>query len=153
MRLKHALATVTMAIAAIGGGAIPLAGTAAADPPKTLQLVEHYTFDVSMTTFQKARTDKTDKDVLDWSSDGCSKSPDKPRGYNFLPSCQRHDFGYRNYKRQGAFNSSTKKSIDDNFHKDLYKYCDQFEGGSAWKGVECRRIADVYYEAVKKVGS
>jgi len=53
---------------------------------------------------------------LTWSSNGCNYSPDNPRGYPFLQACQRHDFGYRNYKNQKRFTSANRKKIDDKFH-------------------------------------
>lgn len=108
-------------------------------------------FKASMGTFQKARKSKNPS-KCNWSSDGCSFSPDKPRGYDFKPSCQRHDFGYRNTKKQKRFTKAMKKRVDDNFKKDLYKYCSKFSGLSSWKGVECRRIADTYVAAVRKFG-
>jgi hypothetical protein len=143
---------VMLTAAAVLGAAVTVTGTAAADPPRPLRLVEHYAFNVSMGTFQKARKAKKYRHILDWSSDGCSNSPDRPSGFNFLPSCQRHDFGYRNYKRLGLFNESIRKEIDDNLKKDLYKYCSRFSGWSSWKGVACRRIADTYYIAVRSGG-
>lgn len=45
-----------------------------------------------------------------------------------------------------------KKRIDDNFKNDLYKYCSQFSGLQSYKGVECRRIADIYVAFVRKYG-
>ena len=45
-----------------------------------------------------------------------------------------------------------KKRVDDNFKKDLYKYCSGFSGIWSYKGVECRRIADLYVAAVRKFG-
>jgi hypothetical protein len=45
-----------------------------------------------------------------------------------------------------------KKRIDDNFKKDLYNYCAQFSGIWSYKGVECRRIADIYVAFVRKLG-
>ncbi|MCJ1259230.1 hypothetical protein MMC24_007066 [Lignoscripta atroalba] len=90
---------------------------------------------------------------LIWDDDGCSSSPDRPDGYNFLPSCQRHDFGYRNYKAQARFSEPNRQIIDDNFKRDLYNECSRYSGLSSWKGVECRRIADVYYTAVRTFGS
>lgn len=108
-------------------------------------------FKASIGSFEEARK-ANNPSKCNWSSDNCSKSPDKPDGYNFIPSCQRHDFGYRNTKAQKRFTSAMKKQIDDNFKKDLYKYCSQFSGWSSWKGVECRRLADIYYAAVRKFG-
>jgi hypothetical protein len=108
-------------------------------------------FNVSIDTFLKARNAK-DPSKCDWSSNNCSFSPDKPAGYNFIASCQRHDFGYRNTKSQGRFTQAMKKRIDDKFKQDLYKYCAQFSGWSSWKGVECRRYADIYVAFVRKLG-
>lgn len=101
-----------------------------------------------MSAFQTARAAKSPA-YLDWTSDGCSDSPDKPLGYNFLPSCQRHDFGYRNYKAQARFTEPNRKIIDDNFLKDLDNECSKY---SDLKRAECRGLADVYYDAVRKFG-
>ncbi|KAK3177386.1 hypothetical protein K4F52_009824 [Lecanicillium sp. MT-2017a] len=108
-------------------------------------------FKVSMKTFQKARKSKNPSKCV-WKNDGCSWSPDKPSGFNFLPSCQRHDFGYRNTKKQKRFTKAMKKKVDNQFKKDLYKYCSQFSGIWSYKGVQCRRTADVYVAAVRKFG-
>ncbi|RMZ87775.1 hypothetical protein DV736_g5004, partial [Chaetothyriales sp. CBS 134916] len=104
-------------------------------------------FSISIGTFE-ARRNAEDPPELDWSSDGCSDSPDNPLGFNFLPSCHRHDFGYRNYKAQGRFTSSNKARIDSNFKNDLDNQCatESFED-------TCLALAQVYYEAVKEFGS
>jgi Prokaryotic phospholipase A2 len=67
-----------------------------------------------LSSFVQTRNAEPDNGQLDWTSDGCSDSPDKPLGFNFVPGCYRHDFGYRNYKKQGRFNETTRKTIDDN---------------------------------------
>lgn len=108
-------------------------------------------FTVSIGTFETARNSKNPSQC-NWSSDNCSWSPDKPDGFNFIPSCHRHDFGYRNTKDQKRFTAAMKTRIDDNFKKDLYKYCSQFSGIWSYKGVECRRIADIYVAFVRKFG-
>ncbi|KFX88789.1 hypothetical protein V495_05155 [Pseudogymnoascus sp. VKM F-4514 (FW-929)] len=113
--------------------------------------VDKLTFKVSIGSFEKARKAKNPS-KCNWKSDNCSWSPDKPDGYNFIPSCHRHDFGYRNTKAQKRFTKAMKKKIDDNFKKDLYHYCAQFSGWSSWKGVECRRLADIYVAFVRKYG-
>ena len=86
---------------------------------------------------------------LDWSSDNCSDSPDNPLGFNFVPSCQRHDFGYRNYKKQSRFTAAAKAKIDSNFKKDLDNQCTKY---NAVEEAACKGIAEVYYEAVKEFG-
>lgn len=108
-------------------------------------------FKVSLSSFEKARKSKNPS-KCNWHSDNCSWSPDKPDGFNFIPSCHRHDFGYRNTKAQKRFTKAMKKKVDDNFKKDLYHYCAQFSGIWSYKGVECRRIADVYVYFVRKHG-
>ena len=74
-------------------------------------------FGISLPAFLDRRAAR-DPPTLDWSSDGCSSSPDNPLGFHFTPGCNRHDFGYRNYKAQGRFTSSNKKRIDDNFRSE-----------------------------------
>jgi hypothetical protein len=76
---------------------------------------------------------------LDYSSD--------PLGFNYLPACHRHDFGYQNYRIQGRFTKCAKALIDENFKKDLDYQCSFEEFESA-----CRDLAEVYYEAMKEFG-
>ncbi|KAK9441323.1 p15-like protein [Metarhizium brunneum] len=95
----------------------------------------------------EARRNAKNPPSLDWSSDGCTSSPDNPFGFPFLPACHRHDFGYQNYRIQKRFTKAAKAKIDSNFKSDLYSQC---QGESA-KGA-CDRLADVYYEAVKEFG-
>jgi hypothetical protein len=96
---------------------------------------------------------------LDWSSDLCSAPTTEPQrsqplGFDFRGPCERHDFGYRNYKKQGRFTETNRKRIDDNFHNDLYTYvCADYTGLSSASGVLCRRIADIYYNAVRACGA
>jgi Prokaryotic phospholipase A2 len=131
----------------------PDTGEVEPDSTKPLALIRHYTFQVSMPVFQKARRARVHGNILDWSSDGCSHVPSNPLGFDFLPSCERHDFGSRNYKRQKACNEHIRKEIDDNFKKDMYNYCNRFSGLESWKGVACRRVADTYYDAVRVLGN
>ncbi|NYI03283.1 phospholipase [Allostreptomyces psammosilenae] len=81
---------------------------------------------------------------LDWSSDGCSSSPDEPFGYDFLDACYRHDFGYRNYKLQERFTETNRASIDNVFLEDLTTIC----AGDAL----CQTTAMIYYLAVRVAG-
>jgi len=143
--LRRAIrATVTAAVVA---GTI-VAGTATAsaalDPTQLRQVTDQYLFSTSLNSFQTLRAQQPYRDQLDWSSDGCSDSPDNPFGFNFVKACYRHDFGYRNYKKQSRFNETTRLSIDNNFKKDLYEIC-----AGNWA---CDRTADVYYAAVRQFG-
>ncbi|SHF34672.1 phospholipase [Streptoalloteichus hindustanus] len=117
---------------------------AALTPAKLRSVTDEYLFSKSLSQFHSLRAKRPHSKQLDWSSDGCSKSPDAPLGYDFLPACQRHDFGYRNYKKQSRFTKDNRKRIDDNFRADMYSICDD-----SWT---CKRTADIYYHAVRKFG-
>ncbi|CAG8492343.1 9526_t:CDS:1 [Paraglomus brasilianum] len=105
-------------------------------------------FDFSIQDFLNAKA--ANSPDFDFTDDGCSDAPDHPDGFNFLPGCQRHDFGYRNYKKQGRFTEDNRGKIDNNLKKDLYNECAQY---SELKSVECRRIADIYFNAVRTFGN
>ena len=107
-------------------------------------VTDDYVFTKTVSQFTTLRAQQPYADQLDWSSDGCSYSPDNPFGFKFLPTCHRHDFGYRNYKRQGRFSEANRLRIDNNFKSDMYKQC-----GSNWT---CKRTADLYYAAVREFG-
>ena len=89
--------------------------------------------------------------MSDRSDDGCSCSPDELGDFDFLPSCKRHDFGYRNSKDQGRF-AQLKDKIDDKLKRDMYDVCDKFSGLESYRGVVCRRIADAYHIGVQQFG-
>ncbi len=114
----------------------------AADIPA---VTDDYLFSKSLSQFKTIRTQAPYSGQLDWSSDGCSYSPDNPFGFKFLPACHRHDFGYRNYKRQSRFTETTRLRIDNKFKSDMYYQCD-----GNWA---CKRTADVYYKAVREFGA
>lgn len=104
-------------------------------------------FDDTMAEFQSARNSQNPSG-LDWISDNCSNSPDNPLGFQFTPSCQRHDFGYRNYKKQKRFTGANKAEIDLNFKDDLYDECAKYGDDQD----TCEDTADVYYDAVRLFG-
>nr|WP_243866775.1 phospholipase [Actinophytocola oryzae] len=119
--------------------------SAALDPAQLRQVTDQYSFSTALNTFQTIRAQQPYADQLDWGSDGCSSSPDNPFGFNFVKACYRHDFGYRNFKRQARFNETTRLSIDNHFKSDLYEIC-----AGNWA---CNRVADVYYAAVRQFGN
>ncbi|MFF4602205.1 phospholipase [Streptomyces sp. NPDC001339] len=105
----------------------------------------------SMSAFQHSRKIREwENKGIDWSSDGCSWAPDKPSGFNFLPACQRHDFGYRNFKKQHIFNQKYKKRIDLRFAQDMFDVCNKYSGA---RKTLCESFAVTYYKAVSKAGS
>ncbi|KAF2092890.1 hypothetical protein NA57DRAFT_61994 [Rhizodiscina lignyota] len=111
-------------------------------------LADDYIFTLTLDEFEAKRA-ATDPPCFDWSSDNCSDSPDNPLGFPFSPACQRHDFGYRNYKAEGRFTEDNRKRIDDNFKSDLDGICSQYSG---LEKDTCDGLADVYYEAVREFG-
>jgi hypothetical protein len=133
----------TMIMAAVAGSVFLSSGTAQAIDAKSI--TDTYLFSTSLSAFEQARDARAYASVLDWSSDACSWSPDKPIGFDFTPGCHRHDFGYRNYKRQSRFTATAKARIDSNFYTDLKRICD-----GNWA---CDATAWTYYQAVKKLGS
>lgn len=87
--------------------------------------------------------------AFDWSTDYCSASPDNPLGFDFRLSCQRHDFGYRNYKAMSAF-PANKTRIDSALHEDLKRKCATY---AAAVRPACESLAWTYYQAVRNLGS
>jgi hypothetical protein len=93
--------------------------------------------------------------TLNWSSDGCSNpfssvmNKDTPLGHHFLHPCQRHDFGYRNYKAQSRFNHDNRYKIDGNFLNDMYTMCHR---ESLIDRPGCRLVANTYYSVVRMFG-
>ncbi|MEV4646470.1 phospholipase [Saccharopolyspora sp. NPDC049426] len=136
-----------IATVAATGALLLTGGTAlAADltPEELQKTTDNYLYEYSLDEFTQTRSEQPHPDQLDWSSDGCSYSPDSPFGYEFLESCDRHDFGYRNYKSQDRFTEDHRLKIDDNFRDDMYSACD---GEDA-----CEATADLYYQAVRQFG-
>jgi len=71
--------------------------------------------------------DSPERDArMDFTDDGCSAPVLGSKGlsYDFTESCERHDFGYRNAKRLGAFDQ-LKDRIDLVFAKDMRASCEE----------------------------
>jgi hypothetical protein len=146
---RAARATITSfsVVVAVAATVLVGAGTASAalDPAQLRQVTDQYIHSTSLNSFQNVRAQQPYGDQLDWGSDGCSNSPDNPFGFNFVKACYRHDFGYRNYKRQSRFTEPNRLTIDNRFKSDLYEICN-----GNWA---CNRTADVYYAAVRQFGN
>ncbi|QPH06417.1 hypothetical protein C2857_004878 [Epichloe festucae Fl1] len=128
-----------------------LAGVVAAAPIHTPSeaMTDVFVFKMPLAQFIVQRDAREPSD-LDWTSDGCTGSPDHPFGYHFRQSCQRHDFAYRNYKLQGRWNHTLREKVDHRFHKDLYLVC---EGVKKSKSeLICQALADFYYLGARIFG-
>ncbi|KAI0151235.1 prokaryotic phospholipase A2-domain-containing protein [Pestalotiopsis sp. NC0098] len=110
-------------------------------------ITDEILFDITLPEFT-TRRNAQDPSYLDWTSDGCTDSPDNPLGFPYVPACNRHDFGYTNYREQSRFTVSAKASIDSNFKDDLYYQC---EVNGSFVSI-CEALADVYYAAVVEFG-
>ncbi|KAF8246142.1 hypothetical protein K440DRAFT_586282 [Wilcoxina mikolae CBS 423.85] len=106
-------------------------------------------FNTDIDTFENDRNNQS-PNTLDWSSDGCTDAPNSPGGFHFLHSCQRHDFGYRNYKAQQRFTDDNRLMIDDNFKTDMHDECHKY---GVFKRDICKTFANSYYDAVRAVGN
>lgn len=107
---------------------------------------------------------------LNWTNDGCSV-PDKVLvlgglgvvlklyGKVFEHSCDRHDFGYRNFGSNTSTpgthpkfspTRATKNKIDSRFYSNMKIQCDQKYGGIVKAPLReaCKAAAKTFYEAV-----
>ncbi|KAF8466007.1 prokaryotic phospholipase A2-domain-containing protein [Kalaharituber pfeilii] len=127
---------------------VPHPSTLSARQTSLITATDNLLFTSTLDQFLTAKANKQPAG-LDWTDNGCSNSPDKPLGFNFLYSCMRHDFGYRNYKAQSRFTEPNRKKIDDKFKADLYNECKK-QGTLA--EIACKALADTYYVAVRAFG-
>ncbi len=92
----------------------------------------------------------------------CTRSPDRPDGFNFLPACQVHDYGYELIRRRKIF---SKGQVDSYFHTLLrHGTCPAYSGYmyvqvNGWVTLKvarrsrCNYWADRYYRGVQILGS
>jgi hypothetical protein len=101
-----------------------------------------------MSEFQDARNAQSPS-CFDWSSDACTLSPDRPLDFDFIPPCQRHDFGNANFKANGQWNLANKASTDWRYRTDMFDVCATYEGlnGLAQRAL-CTVLANNYAIAV-----
>lgn len=129
------------------------AAPAGAAAPTKLEVLSGWTQTsaASANAWNAARTNRAAwaSYAFDWSTDSCSDSPDNPLGFDFDLSCQRHDFGYRNYRAAGLF-AANKDRVDSAFYADLQRRC---AGYATAVRPACLSLAWTYYEAVHHFGS
>lgn len=85
--------------------------------------------------------------TFDWSSNGCS-GPVLDHQL-FRESCYRHDFGYRNFKKQERCGGKNRENIDTKFYEDMKNDCKQLSGLGVLNSWDCFLQAWIYYQAVK----
>lgn len=120
--------------------------------PSDHEIVDALLFDIDLASFSRQRiVAKRKYPQLDWSTDGCSAPfvGNTGRSFNFRRACVRHDFGYRNYKRLGRFDESTRQSLDDRFHLDMVESCAPRRNTFKFR---CLAWAEVFYASVRAMG-
>jgi hypothetical protein len=148
--LRVSLAAVLAAVLGVLGLAAPAYAVTAAQKAAALASFTQTSVS-SYNTWNAARQNQGAWSAygFDWSTDYCSSSPDNPLGFDFKLTCQRHDFGYRNYKAIGTF-SANKSRVDSAFYEDLKRKCATY---SAVVRPACTSLAWTYYQAVSIFGS
>ncbi|KAF5128591.1 putative secreted protein [Metarhizium anisopliae] len=96
-----------------------------------IPITDSIMFDIPLPEFT-IRRDNELPNKVDWTSDGCTSSPNNPFNFPFLPACHRHDFGYANFRLQTRFTRTNKLKIDMQFRTEA--------------------LANVYYSAVRVFG-
>lgn len=143
------------ALAASALAAVSVLGTAtAADaaPADKAQVLSNWT-QTSASSYNQWAAARSNQAAwsayqFNWSTDYCSTSPDNPFGFPFATSCARHDFGYRNYKAAGSFDTN-KARLDSAFYEDLKRVCAGYGGATK---TTCNSTAWTYYQAVRAFG-
>jgi len=114
--------------------------------------VRHIEFDLDITTFARQRFSlRRQYPALDWTTDGCSAPivGSEGRSFNFRTACDRHDFGYRNFKALGLFDTSTRTLIDEQLHRDMNTSCDSQRRTLK---VRCITWSEIFYTMVRAAG-
>jgi hypothetical protein len=91
-------------------------------------------------------------DALDWSTDGCSRTPPPARNVFDRP-CQLHDFGYRNFGQGLSLGRSEpmRKAIDVRFRDEMYRTCRDPVAVVPFGGyARCLLVASAMYAVVRK---
>ena len=117
-----------------------------------IDAVRHIEFDLDIATFSRQRFSlRRQYPALDWTTDGCSAPivGSEGRSFNFRTACDRHDFGYRNFKALGLFDTSTRTLIDEQLHRDMNRACDSQRRTLK---VRCVAWSEVFYTMVRAAG-
>ena len=114
--------------------------------------VRHIEFDLDIASFARQRFSmRRQYPTLDWTTDGCSAPivGSEGRSFNFRTACDRHDFGYRNFKALGLFDTSTRTLIDEQLHRDMNTSCDSQRRTLK---VRCIAWSEIFYTMVRAAG-
>jgi hypothetical protein len=132
----------------------PIVGTITQPIPvlSNVDAMRHIEFDLDITAFARQRLSlRRQYPTLDWTTDGCSAPivGSEGRSFNFRTACDRHDFGYRNFKALGLFDTSTRTQIDEQLHRDMNRACDSQRRTLK---VRCVAWSEIFYTMVRAAG-
>ena len=132
----------------------PIVGTITQLVPvlSNVDAVRHIEFNLDINTFARQRSSlRRQYPTLDWTTDGCSAPivGSEGRSFNFRTACNRHDFGYRNFKALGLFDTSTRTLVDEQLHRDMNTYCSSQR--RSFK-VRCIAWSEIFYTMVRAAG-
>lgn len=117
-----------------------------------IDAVRHIEFDLDIVTFTRQRFAlRRQYPNLDWSNDGCSAPiiGSEGRSFDFRTACDRHDFGYRNFKKLGIFDTLSRTLIDDQLHRDMNTSCNSQRRTLK---VRCIAWSEIFYTMVRAAG-
>lgn len=122
------------------------AGEIPATPSLTEQELLDAALEGSLDEFLAIKDSPVHDPRMDYSDDGCSAPVigSEAFWFHFREACERHDFGYRNSKRLGLFDTY-KDRIDLLFADDMLAACAE---EAWWQRRPCRWMAGVYFGAV-----
>ncbi|WP_186403579.1 phospholipase A2 [[Actinomadura] parvosata] len=121
---------------------------------------DYWLFSVSLWAFKDYKnwgSNSCRRKDLVWKDDGCSVPKVlggiavKHYKKQFSWPCQRHDFGYRNYRKQRRNTSESRRHrIDKRFKNDMYKYICKPKNWFSERA--CKGAAWSFYQSVDKFG-
>lgn len=166
--ILRSLAAVMLSIVMAVGLVAPASATPKATLKAAAEIVAYEKVGGSNYAKYKAKYPKE----LNWTNDGCSVPHKvlvlgglgvvlKAYGKVFEKSCDRHDFGYRNFGKNTTTpgvhpkfspTRATKNKIDSRFHSNMKVQCDKKFGGvvKAPLRAACKGAAKTFYEAVNR---
>jgi len=107
-------------------------------------VTDYLVFRASMADFQHVRRQRLLSDQVSWDTGACNTSL-RESVSGFAQVCERREFGYRNFDRQGRLDGGMRERVDDRFERELRAQCTSQDvpGRSA-----CERKAALYFASV-----
>lgn len=107
-------------------------------------VTDYLVFQASMRDFQHVRRQRLLSSQVSWDTGACNTTlRDSVSGFG--PACERREFGYRNFDRQGRFDGGMRERVDKRFKRELRARC---AGEDIVGRTSCERKADLYFATV-----